>query len=76
MEWSAQSCPILCDPWTIALQVPLSMGFSWQEYWSGLPYSPSEDLPKSGTEPASAALTGIFFTTEAPGKPQWNITQL
>ena len=55
MEWSAQSCLILCDPRTIALQVPLSMGFSWQEYWSGLPCSPSGDLPKSGIKPASPA---------------------
>ena len=34
-----QSCLTLCDPWTIARQVPLSMGFSRQEYWSGLPFS-------------------------------------
>ena len=34
----AQSCPTLCDPWTLAYQAPLSMGFSRQEYWSGLPF--------------------------------------
>ena len=34
----AQSCPTLCDPWTVARQVPPSMGFSRQEYWSGLPF--------------------------------------
>ena len=34
----AQSCPILCDPWTVAHQAPPSMGFSRQEYWSGLPF--------------------------------------
>ena len=33
----AQSCPTLGDPWTAAYQAPLSMGFSWQEYWSGVP---------------------------------------
>ena len=33
----AQLCPTLCDPWTVAHQAPLSMGFSRQEYWSGLP---------------------------------------
>ena len=41
----AQSCPTLCDPWTVAHQVPLYMGFSRQEYWSGLPFSPPRDLP-------------------------------
>ena len=39
--------------WTVAHQGPLSMGFSRQEYWSGLPCSPPEDLPDPGTEPAS-----------------------
>ena len=38
----AQSCPTLCDPWTVAHRTPPSMGFSRQEYWSGLPFpSPS-----------------------------------
>ena len=36
----AQSCPTLCDPWTVAYQAPPSMGFSRQEYWSGLPLRP------------------------------------
>ena len=44
------------------------MGFSRQEYWSGLPFSPG-DLPDSGIEPASPALASGFFTTEPPGKP-------
>ena len=59
-------------PWTIALQSPLSMEFSRQEYWSGLPCPPSGDLPYPGTEPeslVSPALAGEFFTTEPPGKP-------
>ena len=47
---------------------PLSLGFSWQEYWSGLPLPPPGDLPNPGTEPASPALAGRFFTTEPPGK--------
>ena len=55
-------------PWT-ACQAPLSMGFSRQEYWSGLPCPPPEDLPDPGMEPASHALAGRFFTTEPPGKP-------
>ena len=59
--------------WTVACQAPLSMGFSRQEYWSGLPYPPPEDLPDPEIKPASPkspALAGGFFTTstswEAP----------
>ena len=55
--------------WTIASQAPLSMGFSRQEYWSGLPCPPPGDLPDSGIEPASPALASRFFTAEPPGKP-------
>ena len=54
--------------WTVACQVPLSMGFSRQEYWSGLPFLPPGDLPNPGIEPtssASPALAGGFFTTGA-----------
>ena len=40
-----QSHPTLCDPWTVALQAPLSMDFSRQEYWSGLPFPSPGDLP-------------------------------
>ena len=47
---------------------PLFMGFSRQEYWSGLPIPPPGDLPHSVIEPASPALQA-FFTTEPPGKP-------
>ena len=56
-------------PWTVACQAPLSMGFSKQEYWSGLPFPPPEDLPDPGIEPVSPALSGRFFTSELPGKP-------
>ena len=41
--------------WTIACQAPLSMEFSRQEYWSGLPFSPPGDLPNSGIKPTSHA---------------------
>ena len=56
-------------PCTGARQAPMSMEFSSQEYWSGLPFPPPGDLPNPGTEPTSSALAGGFFTTEPPGKP-------
>ena len=56
-------------PWTIARQVPLPMGFSRQQYWSGLPCLPPRDLPDSGIKPAFPALAGVFFTAEPHGKP-------
>ena len=55
--------------WTIAHQAPLSMEFSRQEYWSGLPFPSPGDLPDPGFKPASPALAGEFFTMEPPGKP-------
>ena len=62
----AQSCPTLCDPWTVAHKAPLSMGFSRQEYRSGLPFPPPGHLPNPGIELTSPALAGRFFTTEPP----------
>ena len=44
---------LFVTPWTIARQTPLSMGFSRQEYWSGLPFPPTGDLPHPGMEPAA-----------------------
>ena len=55
-------------PWTVAHQAPLSMGFSRQEYWSGLPLPSPGDLPDPRIELASPALAGGFFTTEPPGR--------
>ena len=55
-------------PWTVAHHAPLSMGFPRQEYWSGLPFPSSEDLPEPGIKPMPPALAGRFFTTEPPGK--------
>ena len=49
-------------PWTVAHQSPLSMGFSRQEYWSGLPFPSSGDLPNPGIEPRSPAFSSKFFT--------------
>ena len=57
------------NPWIVALWAPLSIGFSRQEHWSGLPFPSPEDLPDPGIKPVSPALTGEFFTTEPPGKP-------
>ena len=62
-----QSCPTLCDP-MVACQAPLSMGFSRQEYWNGLPCPPPGDLSDLGIKPRSLtypALGGGFFTTSA-----------
>ena len=50
-------------------QAPLSVGFSRQELWSGLPFPPPRALPNPGIELVSPALTGGFFTTEPPEKP-------
>ena len=57
-------------PWITARRAPLAMGFPRQEYWSGLPFPPPEDLPDPEIEPVSLvslALAGGFFTTELPG---------
>ena len=48
---AAQSCPLFATPWTVAHQAPLSMGFSRQEYWRGLPFPSPRDLPNPGIEP-------------------------
>ena len=63
---------LFSTPWSVACQIPLSMGFSRQEHWSGLPCPPLGDLPDPGTELVSLlspTLAGGFFTTEPPGKP-------
>ena len=57
---------LFAAPWTVAYQPPPSMGFSRQEYWSGLPFASPRDLPDAGIKPmslASPALAGGFFTT-------------
>ena len=65
----AQSCQSLCDPWTVARQAPLSMEFSRQEYWSGLPIPSPRDLPHPGIEPGSPALLADSLPSEPPRKP-------
>jgi len=77
-------CAVLClvasvmtdsaTPWTVACQAPLAMGFSRQEYWSGLPFPPSGDLPNPGIEPESLCLlhwqVGSLLLAP-PGKPKY-----
>ena len=60
---------LLVVPWTVAHQAPVSVGFSRQEYQSGLPFPSLGDLHDPGVKPASPALAGGFFTTEPSGKP-------
>ena len=60
---------LFVTPWTVACHAPLSMEFSRQECWSGLPFPPPGDLPEPGIKPSSPALAGRFFTTEPPRKP-------
>ena len=64
---------LLGAPWTVACQAPLSVGFSRQEYWRGLPCPSPGDLPDSGTELAtviSPAWAGGFFTTHVTWEAQ------
>ena len=64
----AKSCLTLATPWTVACQVPLSLGFSRQEYWSGLPFPSPGDLPNPGVKPKSPSLQADSLGTELPGK--------
>ena len=60
---------LFATPLTVACQAPLSMGFSRQEYWSGLPFPSSGDFPDPGIKPGSVALQADTFPSEPPGKP-------
>jgi len=60
---------LFATPWTVARQAPPSMGFSRQEYWSGLPMPSPGDLPHPGIKPMSPALRADALTSEPPGKP-------
>ena len=59
-----KSCPTHVTPWTVACQAPLSMAFSRQEYWSGLPFPSPGDLPDPGIEHGSPALPADSLPTE------------
>ena len=76
---SASQCMCVCQllscvlrfaaPRTVASQAPLSMGFSRQEYWSGLPFPSPRDLPNPGIEPGSPTLQTDSLLCEPQGKP-------
>ena len=71
MLWCAVSLShvqLLVTTWTVACQAPLSMAFSRQEYWSGLPCPPPGDLPKPGIKPRSPSLQADSLPSEPPGK--------
>ena len=59
---------LFATPWTVAYQASPSMGFSRQEYWSGLPFPSPGDLPNPGIEPGSPTFQADAFTSEPPGK--------
>ena len=85
LKWSevkSLSCVrLFATPWTVAYQAPPSMGFSRQEYWSGLPFPSSGDLPNPGIEPRFPALEADTLTSEPPGiryhqKKSYNLSSL
>ena len=77
IQQNANPCVLLffredsfATPWTVAHRAPLSMGFSSQEYWSGLPFPSPGDLPDPGIKPRSPALQADSLPSEPPGKAQ------
>ena len=64
-----KSCSTLAIPWTVTLQAPLSVGFSRQEYWSGLPFPSPGDRPNPGIKPRSPARQADSLPTYLQGKP-------
>ena len=84
MQWLASVFPLkvkvlvtqswltlFANPWTVADQAPLSMGFLMQEYWSGVPFPPPRDLPKPGIEPTSPAMAGNLYHLSHPLCSLW-----
>ena len=66
---------LFVTPWTVARQATLSMGFSKQGYWSGLPFPPTGDLPDTGIEPGSPAQQVRFFTDQATREAQSSVNK-
>ena len=61
---------LFATPWTVTYWASLSMGFSRQEYWSGLPFPSPGDRPNPGIEPGSPTLEADALTSKPPGKPK------
>ena len=72
--WEGKVCMLVTQsghfvtPWTVACRAPLSMEFSRQDYWSGLPFSSSGDLPNPGIGPRCPELQADSLLSEPPGK--------
>ena len=73
--YSLSRVQLFATPWIVALQAPLPMGFSREEYCSGLSFHPPGDLPDPGIKLTSSALAGGFFTSEPPGKPMLKLVK-
>ena len=63
----AKSCPTVVTPWTVALQASLSMGFSRQEYWNGLPFPSPGDLPTQESNPGLLHYRQILYRLSSEG---------
>ena len=72
-KWKWSRVRLFATPWTVAYQTALSVGFSRQEYWSGLPFPPPVDLPNPGIEPGSPALQTDALPSEPPGNGRTEI---
>ena len=66
---------LFVTPWTVAYQAPPSVGFSRQEYWSGLPFPSPGDLPNPGIELGSPALQADALPSEPPGKSGYSLSK-
>ena len=76
-EWSLLSrVQLFATPWIVAYRAPPTMGFSRQEYWSGLPFPSPGDLPSPGIKPRYPALEADALTSEPPGKPYQIVIRL
>ena len=67
---------LFATPWTVACQVPLSMGFSREGYWSGLPFTSPGDLPNPGIEPWSLVLQADSLPSEPRESPHFSLVML
>ena len=67
--WALSHVQLFVTPWTLAHQAPLSMEFSRQEYWSGLPFPSPGHLPNPGIKPGSPVLQADSLPSKPPGKP-------